>query len=134
MSRALKHLSIDAMIAEIRRRKKLLDQLNRRRSALLKKLFSVETDIKNAGGEITPISAGAITNGSAARYRNTQSLADAMHACMSRETAMTVAEIEKAVIKYGYRSSSSTFRTIIFQTLGKDKRFKKQSRGQYLLK
>ena len=46
---------------------------------------------------------------------------------------MGVNEMTKAVQEAGYKSNSKIFRTIVNQTLAKEKRFKKVGRGQYAL-
>ena len=43
-------------------------------------------------------------------------------------------QIADAASKAGYKSVSKTFHTIIYQTLARDKRFKRAGRGQYVLK
>jgi hypothetical protein len=132
MNKSLKSLSVDEMLSEIKRRNRLVKKLNDKRTALLHKVAQVEEEIRNSGGEIKKggLSIGGVTR----RPRNEMSLPDAMAQVMSKDKSMSVAEIEEAVTKIGYKSTSSTFKTIIFQALAKDKRFKKASRGQYLLK
>ena len=92
----------------------------------------IEEQIRAQGGEVKH---GATRSfGIGKRPRNEMSLPDAMASVMSKDKAMSVSQIEAAVTKAGYRSTSSTFKTIIFQALAKDSRFKKASRGLYLLK
>jgi hypothetical protein len=64
------------------------------------------------------------------RPRNDASLAEAMATLLQGKT-MGVTEIASAVQKAGYKTNSENFRTIVNQTLIKDDRFKKVSRGQY---
>ena len=47
---------------------------------------------------------------------------------------MGVTELSEAVQKAGYRTTSPNFRTIVNQTLIKDKRFKRVERGLYTVK
>lgn len=124
-------MSMLDILAEIKRRNKHIGKLQRRRSALLKKLAAIEQQIKTAGGALRGTMKAA---GPAARRRNKTALPEAMIAVMSKDKPMRANEIEQAVIKSGYQSSSANFKTIIFQVLGKDKRFKKLTRGQYVLK
>lgn len=131
MKRTLAKLSVDEMLAEIKRRTSLIKQLNRKRAVLLTKLADVEAEIRERGGEIKAVKA---SRAGGKRPKNTESLPDAMAKVMSKEKTMSVAQIEAAVTKAGYRSTSKTFGTIIFQALAKDKRFKKASRGQYALR
>jgi hypothetical protein len=132
MRKSLKTLSIDDMLSEIKRRNRLIAKLNKKRSILLVKVAEVEEQIRVNGGEIKRV--GLRAAGIGKRPRNAQSLPDAMADVMNKEKPMSVAQIEEAVTKKGYRSTSSTFKTIIFQALAKDKRFKKVSRGQYALR
>lgn len=132
MNKTLKSLSVDEMLSEIKRRNRLIKKLNDKRNALLHKVAQIEEQIRDNGGEIKK--SGLKIGGVTRRPRNEMPLPDAMAKVMSKEKAMSVAEIEEAVTKIGYKSTSSTFKTIIFQALAKDKRFKKASRGQYLLK
>ncbi len=132
MNRNLKKLSIDDMLHEIKRRNRLIATLNRRRQTLLTRVEEVEQQIKDHGGDIKRVSMAGLPGGR--RPRNEMSLPDAMAKVMSKDKAMSVSQIEQAVNKIGYRSVSTTFKTIIFQALAKDARFKKMARGQYVLK
>jgi len=133
MARVITKLTLDEMLAEIKRRRKTIAKLNRKRDALLKKLAAVDAEIKANGGAAVGGATKAPRAG-AKRPRNEMSLVDAMASVMSKEQPMSASDIEKAVLKKGYQSGSSNFKTIIFQALGKDKRFKKAARGQYVLK
>lgn len=64
------------------------------------------------------------------RPHNSASLAESM-AKMLKGKTMGVTEIAVNVQKAGYKTNSENFRTIVNQTLIKDDRFKKVSRGQY---
>lgn len=131
MKRALKNLSVDELLSEIKRRNKEINKLNRRRATLLANVVEVEAQIRASGGEIKDVRSIRVGG---KRPKNAMSLPEAMAKVMSKDKTMSVGEIEVAVNKAGYRSTSSTFKTIIFQALAKDKRFKKASRGQYALR
>lgn len=128
----LSHISVSDMVAEIRRRSRLIARLNRRRTALLAKLAEVEGHIKSRGGELKSVNLSRQMVGR--RPRNAASLVDTMVQAMSKDKPMSVAQIASAVNAKGYRSVSSTFNTIIFQALARDKRFKKVERGLYSLR
>lgn len=133
MARTITKWTIDEMMAEIKRRNRMLAKLNRKRTALLKKLAALDAEIAEHGGKPgSTARVGTVSSGK--RARNKMSLPDAMASVMSKDKPMTASDIEAAVVKNGYVSNSSTFKTIIFQALGKDKRFKKAARGQYVLK
>jgi len=53
---------------------------------------------------------------------------------LDTKTPMSMEEILEAVQGTGYKSSSKSFRVIVSQALIKAKRFKRASRGKYLLK
>jgi hypothetical protein len=131
MKQKLAGINTESLVAEIKRREKLTRKLNKRRATLLARVVEVEAQIKASGGEIKDVRAG---RAGGKRPKNAMSLPDAMAKVMSKDKTMSVAQIEAAVTKTGYRSTSSTFKTIIFQALAKDKRFKKASRGQYSLR
>lgn len=125
----LSTMSIEAMLAEIRRRKNSTRKLEAKRAKLLKQLQKIEAEIAAAGGELTGRKA------SGKRAKNTMSLSDAMVKVMSTDKSMSVSQIADGVKKIGYVSNSSTFNTIIYQTLAREaKLFKKVARGQYALK
>lgn len=119
------------MLVEIKRRTRLIAKLNRKRAVLLAKVADVEHEIKSRGGEIKSV---GVPGKRGARPRNAASLPDSMAEVMSKDKPMNVNQIASAVTAKGYRSTSVTFHTIIFQALAKDKRFKKVARGMYALK
>ncbi len=67
------------------------------------------------------------------RPKNEQNLSDALVEVLKNKT-MGVSEVAEAVQAAGYQTSSANFRTIVNQTLLKDPRIKKVSRGQYTAK
>lgn len=134
MARTITKWTMDEMLAEIKRRNRGLSKLNRKRNALLKKIAAIDAEIQALGGKIGGSTAGASSKRAAKRPRNTVPLADAIHSVMSKDKPMTATDIEKAVTKSGYKTVSASFKTIIFQALAKDKRFKKAARGQYVIK
>jgi hypothetical protein len=67
------------------------------------------------------------------RPRNTSNLADALVDVLTG-TEMSVTEVAQAVQDAGYMTTSPNFRTIVNQTLIKDNRIKKISRGIYTAK
>lgn len=64
------------------------------------------------------------------RPKNTMNLAEALAKLLKGKT-MGVTEAAAAVQKAGYKTNAENFRTIVNQTLIRDDRFKKVSRGQY---
>jgi len=131
MKNILNTLSLNDIQKEIKRRERKVAALNRKRANMLKKLALLDAAIIASGGSVQK-KAGLMGVGGS-RPRNKASLPDTMVSVMSKTKPMSVAEIEAGVLKAGYKTVSVTFKTIIFQTLKRDKRFKWKSRGQYLL-
>jgi septal ring factor EnvC (AmiA/AmiB activator) len=119
------------MMAEIRRRNRTLGRLQRRRRALMNQLKKIDTEISRLGGNTAAIR--GLAEGRK-RFKNKITLADAIAKVLNKEKPIRVSEIMAGVERIGYRSASKTFRTIIFQTLAKDKRVKQAGRGLYMLK
>jgi len=132
-SKTLSAISLNDMYAEIKRRSRQLAKLHRRRKTLSRQLKVTDAAISRLGGEAQAASLRAAgSNGS--RFKNKLTLADAIFKVLRKDKPTRVADILSGVQKIGYRSASKTFRTIIFQTLAKDKRFKQAGRGLYILR
>lgn len=123
-------LSIAQLQREIRKREKhsgrAVQNLQRRRAKVLSKLAGLDAEIARHGGSI---------RGGPGRTRpqNDANLADSL-AQVLKSTTMNVTGVALAVQKAGYRTTSPNFRTIVNQTLIKDARFKRVSRGKYTVK
>lgn len=116
---------------ELKRREKELSRLEARRDRVAAQLAELDDQIAalaGAGGY------GATARGGLRRRpRNDKPLADALVEVLTGQT-MGVSEVAEAVQRAGYRTSSPNFRTIVNQTLLRDKRIKKIARGQYTAK
>ncbi|MDP7636095.1 MAG: hypothetical protein QF577_00960 [Phycisphaerae bacterium] len=160
----LARVSIAELKAELQKRRRPLPRLRREHARTLKKLQSLDESIaaledlatavkvcrkkttkrkKVAKKAVRKVSKKrraakkAIGKRKAGRKRRggkrislTASLANALKA----KSPLSVAEATQAVLKRGYRSKSKIFRTIVCQTLSKDKQFKSVKRGVYALK
>ena len=130
-TKGLRSVTIDELTTELRRRQKDLDKLVEKRDRLAAQLAELDREIATVGGAggfgIT--ARGVIRR----RPRNTTNLADALVAELKGKT-MGVSEVADAVLASGYRTSAANFRTIVNQTLLRDKRIKKIARGQYTAK
>ncbi|MEO1129607.1 MAG: hypothetical protein AAFX05_07870 [Planctomycetota bacterium] len=73
---------------------------------------------------------GGPSRGSRKRPRNEQNLADALVDVLKHKT-LGVTEAAAVVEEAGYQTTTPNSRTIVNQTLLKDKRFKRVARGQY---
>lgn len=121
-------LSTDELHRELARRQREIRTLERRRDRIAEQLEQVEAELAELGAL-----GGVTVNGVRKRPRNEANLADSLAKILKNKT-MSVTEIADAVRKTGYRTSADNFRTIVNQTLIKDKRFKRVSRGQYTAK
>jgi len=129
-----------ALHAEIERRRKLLPEL-------LALRVQIDAKIAELGGSADqPTRASAPTPAPSAkmpgrkpgrkakRVKNAMNLSDALVAAFTGKSQMGVADAADAVLASGYKSNSKIFRTIVNQSLLKDKWFKKAGRGVYVLK
>ncbi|MBN8644206.1 MAG: hypothetical protein HUU19_15170 [Phycisphaerales bacterium] len=121
---SLNKLSTSDIQAELRRRERGVGKLQRQRERLVEKLAALDAQLLEMGA-----SAGATRR----RARNSMTLLDALEKMLTGNV-MGVTEVADAVQKAGYRTTSPNFRTIVNQTLIKDKRFKRVGRGKYTVK
>ena len=126
----MKKLSIKQILAEVARRRRFQAGLHRRRAALRKQLKKIDAQLAAVSEAPHRSTRGAARR----RARNKMTLPEAMAKVMSSRRALSVPQIARAAKKAGYKSVSKTFHTIIYQTLARDERFKKASRGQYVLR
>lgn len=131
MPRSTIGLTTKVMLAEITRRRATLRKLQNRRKALMAQLANVESMIVAAGGSLLR---GRGLRSGVRRPQNRMKLSEAMVQAMRSDKAMSVHEIAGHVRKAGYVSNSPSFKTIICQTLAREKQFKRVSRGMYMLK
>ncbi len=124
----LGRVSTDALARELSRRQQTVRRLERRRDKLAEELEQIERELGELGG-LGGVSIGGVRK----RPRNDANLADSLVKVLKTKT-MTVTEVADAVRQAGYRTSAENFRTIVNQTLIKDKRFKRVSRGRYTAK
>lgn len=127
-------ISLDDLAREMRRRQREVSKLISKRDRLAEQLSAVEAEIRGLGGVGSVGAYGTTANGKPRRRpQNESSLSEALLGVLSNAT-MSVTEAAEAVQRAGYQTTSSSFRTIVNQTLIKDPRFKKVSRGQYTAK
>ena len=139
--RATVKISLEDLLAQLKKHQARLPKLQRKEKSLLKQLAAVQAEIStlaSAIGGVTVAKRGRPAKVAGRRPRkrakNKVKLADAIVSVLSKDKSLSVAEIAAAVKAGGYTSTSKTFPTIIFQTLGRDKRVKRASRGLYQLK
>lgn len=127
-----------ASVAELERalaaRKRGAATLLKKRERIAAQLADIDNELSDLGIRPDGSSVAAAGGGEGGRRpRNAQTLPEAMAAVM-KGSEMGIREIADAVLASGYQSSSANFTTIISQALGRDKRFKKVSRGVYTAK
>ena len=125
---SLSRVSIGELQSELARRQRQVGTLERKRERLAEQLEAVEAELAELGA-LGGITVGGVRK----RPQNDMNLAEALAKTLKGKT-MSVTDVTEAVQKQGYRTSAANFRTIVNQTLIKDKRFKKVSRGQYTAK
>jgi hypothetical protein len=110
-------------------RRNRLNTLTRQRRRAQRKLDAIDRQIASLNGR------GMGGNGMGGRARNSQSLSATMESILQRSgKPMKVGDIVDAVLRTGYRTTSDNFRSIVNQTLIKEKGFSSAGRGVYQLK
>jgi hypothetical protein len=114
-------------------RTKEIDKLNKKRQKLEKGIAEIDAQIARFGGSA---SKGRVGRPRGARVRNAKPLADVIADVLGKGSKpMKVSEIADAVLATGYKTNSPNFRSIVNQTLIKDrKRFDQAERSYYQLK
>jgi hypothetical protein len=108
-----------------------LNEKQREHHRLLGRLQQLEADIRRLGGSARGRGRGGAGG---TRARNEKSLIETLEDVLKGGKPMKVGDITDAAQKAGYRSNSANFRSIVNQTLIKDKRFGSAARGVYQLK
>ena len=129
----LANVSLEALEKEIRRRRKLLPSLIAKRDEMNRQIAELEA-LGLPARKARPGRGSAKKAKPRRRAKNKLSLADALAGVLKGKKSMSVAEAAEAVLASGYKTTSSAFKSIVNQTLIRDKRFKSVSRGQYALK
>lgn len=126
----LSRLTTDALQKEIGRREKQVGaqimRMCKKREGMREELADLESQIIEMGGKLSGL-------GGRKRPKNDFKLSDALVRVLKTKT-MSVTRVAEAVQSAGYKTTSPNFRTIVNQTLLKDSRFKRVSRGQYTAK
>jgi hypothetical protein len=132
--RGLNSVPLDDLAREMARRQREVNKLVAKRDRLVAQIDDLNQQIADLGGANSVGTYGTTVTGAPRRRpRNEQSLSEALLGVLKNAT-MSVTEAAEAVQAAGYQTTSSSFRTIVNQTLIKDPRFKKVARGQYTAK
>lgn len=125
MPTSVADLSIDSLERLLLKRRRDLARLLKKRQKVERKLAVIDEQIAGLGGS------GAVRG---TRARNEVSLVEAITNVLAKaSSAMKVGDITDKVLATGYRSSSPNFKSIVNQTLIKEKKFKSAGRGLYQL-
>lgn len=130
---SLSKLPTSALQSELRRRGRGLRKLQQRRDQLLRRVEQLDAEIRAVGGAAVGAAVGRSGRGVRRRPKNEMNLVQALQKLLSGRT-MSVTEAAEKVQEAGYKTSSSTFRTIVNQTLINSGKFKRVARGQYTAK
>ena len=112
--------------SELRRRETAVRRLERKRSTLLARIARFDQQLRSMGEN--PGRAGGRAGGGR-RPKNEMTLTEALEKVLKGRT-MAVPDITDAVLKSGYRTNSSKFRTQVNIALIKNG-FKRAGRGMY---
>jgi hypothetical protein len=132
----LSRVDTSELLSELNRRRRSLPGLKKKRAKLARELAEVDEQIEALGGAAAAAPRGrrgAGTRAAGTRAANKMSLPEAMTKAMSKTSPMSIKDITTKVQELGYISTSENFSNIVSQTLSKDDRFEKVSRGQYKL-
>lgn len=133
-TRKLDNIPLDDLAREMRRRQREVGKLTKKRDRLAGQLADLDKEIAALGGAVSGGGYGTTATGKVRRRpRNDASLGESLLGVLKNKT-LSVTEAAEAVQRAGYQTTSSSFRTIVNQTLIKDPRFKKVSRGKYTAK
>lgn len=155
--RSLGRVSTAELQRELSRREARLDSLINKRNGLASELAALNSEIEALGGDGGSMGSGGRrgpgrpkgsknkstskskkkgrgahkSRGARTRANNSMTLVEALQKVLNG-TTMGVTEVSEAVQRAGYKTNADNFRTIVNQTLIKNKKqFKKVSRGQY---
>jgi len=112
---------------ELERREMSAEALLRKREKLINELEKIESEIEASG----VASGGNALRPKRRRAKNDMSLGDALAQSMEVRAVVSPAEASQLVKANGYKTTSKNFNMMVSNTLAKDKRFKRVSRGQY---
>jgi hypothetical protein len=129
-------LSIAQLEKMLNVRKGEIQRLTRQRNKVARRLDAIDSRIRALGGNGHGGRGGGGGGGGAgSRVRNEKSLIEMIEGVLGKSgKPMKVGDIADAVRAGGYRSNSANFRSIVNQTLIKEKKFGSAGRGLYQMK
>ena len=116
-------------------RRAQLNDLLKERNRAQQRLETIERQIARVAGRGFSNGNSGSAGAGGGRVRNAASLVQTMESILKGSgKPMPVGDITQAVLKTGYRTTSANFRSIVNQTLIKEKQFSSAGRGLYQLK
>lgn len=122
-----------ALAAELQRRQRRAQTLQRRHQRLVAEVDKLREEIEALGGTLATATEPRAPRATRTGPRSPGGLVAALKVILAGE-ALTVSEAAKKVIEHGYRTSSPNFRQIVTQTLAKNDQFERVGRGLYKAK
>ena len=132
-SGGLSGIPVVQLQAELVRRQRRIKALVKRYERMAATATALKNEIEALGGTVNGAGRAFADAGTRRRPRNEMNLVAALHKLLSGKT-MSVTEAAEKVQEAGYKTSSSTFRTIVNQTLINSGQFKRVGRGLYTSK
>lgn len=129
MAAKLDEIPITEIQAELRRRQKDVTGLQKKRDRLAAQLAELDMQLAELGYAQEGMQ-GIMGVPGRRRPRNEMPLTDALVDLLKDKT-LSVTEAAIEVQRAGYKTTSPNFRTIVNQTLLRDKRIKRVGRGLY---
>lgn len=126
-------MSIAQLERELKVRKREVKKIARKRVRLARELAKIDRQIAaigGSGGRAVATSSGA--GGNRVRPKNEKSLMETIQIVLKSGEPMKVGDIVAETQKR-YQSNSTNFRSLVNQTLGSVKAFKRAGRGVYQL-
>jgi hypothetical protein len=123
----LKSVSTDDLNREIKRRTSEAAKLYQKRDQMLEELAALDERLNQSGGD----TANPRRSSFGRRLKNAMTLGDALAESMEIRAQVSPAEAADLVIANGYQTVSRHFNMMVSNTLAKDSRFRRVSRGQY---
>jgi hypothetical protein len=138
MMSALRATPTEAIRQELERRQQNLRVLQSRRDRLASELERLDEEIRSlstppdqqAGVDGAP-QGRPVASTRRARARNDVSLSEAIARAVEVRATISPSEAAELVLANGYRSTAANFKMVVANTLARDKRFRRISRGQY---
>jgi len=125
MAEVTEQLSVAEIHQLLRQQQSKVNALQKRREKLAEQLADVEQQIAELTGE----------DGGGTRFKNEKSLEEVIIDVLGKnKKGLGLAELTDAILKTGYRSSSSNFKNVVYQNVYKSEAVTRDEKsGRYVL-